>query len=349
MTTTVLLVRWGHGWHEVVDEAAIGTLGRSEAALALGAQEFLAEVIRVATGQLGQEPREAIEVDLVPTAPSDTPYSAFGVGDVVSVPNSAGVTTGERVVSLTVAEDENGFLSFAPELRDVILTQQERFEQAIARMGRGAMAGTSSVATPMPNVVEPAPIAGGAGGPGGPEVTVYYQRDPDWGQPYPEFETGRLIPYHQDGTTAWFLGDVGSDPAPAPVRVLQEWNKRSHDYTNDFYEIHGRHGGFPHEYDFVVLFPVLYRLLSYYISWQEPDGGFPVNYWLSSDATTPTNGTWREMSLDGYANDDVPTNYATKQSFFYTPQDVRAIKVRYNTGWGGSGFRAFHFYGDEVT
>jgi hypothetical protein len=348
MSATVLLVRWGHGWHEVVDEAGVANLGRIESALALGAQEFLAEVRRVAVGQLGQEPREAIEVDLVPTGPADTPYSAFGVGDVVSVPDSAGVTAGERVVSITVAEDENGVVTWAPELRDVILTQQERFEQAIARMGRGAMAGTSTVATPMPNVTEPAPIGtGGASGTGGPEVTVIYQRDPDWGQPFPEFETGRLVPYHQDGTTVWQTSDYGT-PIADPVRIPPEWNKRSHDYTNDFYPIHGRHGDSPHEYEFVILFPKLYRLLSYYFSFEMPDGGFPVRYWISADATTPTDGTYQEMSLDHWANDDVPTNYATKQSFFFFPTDVRAFRIRYNTGWGASGFRAFHIYGDEV-
>jgi hypothetical protein len=348
VTATVLLVRWARGWHEVVNTGAVATLGRAEDSLALGAQETLAEVERVARAQLAQVAREAIEVDLVPTAPADTPYTGFMVADTVTVPTTTGADATERVVALTVAEDENGHLTWAPELRDLILSQQERFEQAIAKMGRGAMSGTSSVASPVPNETTPQPIAGGGGG-GGPDVTVNYQRDPDWGQPYPEYETGRLIPYHQDGTTAWFLGDVGSDPVPAPARVPQEWNKRSHDYTNDFYEIHGRHGGFYHDYDFVVLFPKLYRLLSYYLSYESPDGGGPRNFWLSSDATTPTNGTWREMSLDGYPNDDVPTNYATKQSFFYTPQDVRAIKVRYDTGWGGSGFRAFHFYGDEVT
>jgi hypothetical protein len=347
VTATVLLVRWARGWHEVVNTGAVSSLGRSEDSLALGAQETLAEVERVAHAQLGQVAREAIEVDLVPTTPTDTPYAAFMVADTVTVPTSAGADATERVVALTVAEDENGHLTWAPELRDLILTQQERFEQAIARMGRGAMSGTSSVATPVPNETTPQPIAGGGGG-GGPEVTVIYQRDPDWGQPYPEFETGRLIPYHQDGTTVWQIGDYGT-PWADPVRIGPEWNKRAHDYTNDFLPIHGRHGDSPHNYEFVILFPKLYRLLSYYLSFEMPDGGFPVRYWYSSTITTPTTtGDWHEISLDHYANDDVPTNYATKQSFFFFPTDVRAFRIEYNTGWGGSGFRAFHIYGDEA-
>jgi hypothetical protein len=162
VSASVLLVRWARGWHEVTDDVALAAFGRSESTLALGAQESLAEVERVAAAQLAQEPREAIEVDLVPVDATDTPYSAFSVGDVVTVTTSTGVTTGERIVALTVAEDENGRLTYAPELRDVILTQQERFEQAISRMAGGAMAGTSPVATPIPNAVAPAPIPGGS-------------------------------------------------------------------------------------------------------------------------------------------------------------------------------------------
>ena len=57
---------------------------------------------------------------------------------------------------------------------------------------------------------------------------------------------------------------------------------------------------------------------------------------------------WRVRLKVFAPDDDVPTNYATKQSFLYTPMDIRAFRIRYNTGWGGSGFRAFHVYGDEV-
>jgi hypothetical protein len=348
VTATVLLVRWARGWHEVVNTGGVSTLGRSEDSLALGAQETLAEVERVAHAQLSQVAREAIEVDLVPTAPADTPYTGFMVADTVTVPTSSGADATERVVALTVAEDENGHLTWAPELRDLILSQQERFEQAIAKMGRGAMSGTSSVATPVPNETTPVPIAGGPGG-GGPDVTVIYQRDPEWGQPFPEYETGRLIPFHQDGTTVWNFADTWNTPTPTPTRVPPEWNKRAHNYDNDHYEIQGRTGSFPWEYEFVILFPQVYRLLSYYFSFNSPDGGGPARYWYSATITTPTvSGDWHEISMDSWANDDVPTNYATKQSFFYTPLDVRAFRIRYNTGWGSSGFRAFHIYGDEA-
>lgn len=159
-----LLVRWAKGWHEVTDPGAIELYGRHEGTLALGVEQSVAEVERVAAGQLSVAPREEIAVDLDPTGPTDTPYTAFGVADVVSVPGLDGGPTQERVTALTVAEDENGRLSWVPELKDVLLTQDERTEQALARMANGALAGTSAVASPMPHYVTPAPIPGGGGG-----------------------------------------------------------------------------------------------------------------------------------------------------------------------------------------
>jgi hypothetical protein len=159
-----LLVRWAKGWHEVFDQPAIDLNGRHEGTLSLGVEQSVAEVERVATGQLAVTAREEIAVDLAPMGPGDTPYAAFGVADTVTVPGLAGGPTQERVTALTVAEDENGQLSWVPELKDVLLTHNERMEQAIQRMANGALGGTSAVASPMPNLVTPAPIPRSDGG-----------------------------------------------------------------------------------------------------------------------------------------------------------------------------------------
>jgi hypothetical protein len=179
-----LLVRWAKGWHEVSDAAAVGLYGRHEGTLALGVEQSVAEVERVGAGQLAVAPREEIAVDLDPTGPADTPYAAFAVGDVVGVPGTDGLPAQERVMALTVAEDENGRLSWVPELKDVLLTQAERTEQALAKMANGSLGGTSAVASPLPNYVTPAPIpkTGGGGGTSSPPVAL-------WGVPglvYPQ-------------------------------------------------------------------------------------------------------------------------------------------------------------------
>lgn len=145
-----LLVRWSGGWAEVLDAASITARGRSEALLGLGAAQSIAEVERVAAAQLATyaSPRTEVTADLIPIDETDTPYLAFRVGDSVTVPDWDGSATLERIVALTVAEDENGQVTYSPELKDLILTHQERLEQAMKKMADGTLRGNSAVATP---------------------------------------------------------------------------------------------------------------------------------------------------------------------------------------------------------
>lgn len=149
--TNGALVRWPGGWHEVTDASSISANGRSEGLLGLGVVQSIPELERVATGQLDvyANPRETIAVDLVPVTESDTPYLSFLVGDTVTVPDSAGDDTTERVLALTVSEDENGAVFFVPELKDIILEERERVEQSLKKMTNGTMRGDSKVATPV--------------------------------------------------------------------------------------------------------------------------------------------------------------------------------------------------------
>lgn len=152
----VLLCRWAGGWHEVVDAASVATYGRRVALLGLGAVHSIAEVERIAGEQLGiyADPRTAISADHVPVewsaedGSTDMPYWDFGVGDSIHVPDIDGVSSVERVVAITVAMDEDGVVTYSPELKDVILGQQERWEQATKKMSDGTMRGDSKVATP---------------------------------------------------------------------------------------------------------------------------------------------------------------------------------------------------------
>lgn len=149
--STVLLARYNGGWREVVRPADV----RREALIGLGTTQSPLEVDRVANGQLDiyANVREAIQVGLSPTGDADTPYVAFRVGDVVEAPLMDGSPSAERVVAIDVAEHSDDtdlrYISFRPELKDVILTEQERFEQALKKMDAGTMRGDSKVATPV--------------------------------------------------------------------------------------------------------------------------------------------------------------------------------------------------------
>jgi hypothetical protein len=152
-----LLVLWNGGWREVSRTAAAGA--RREALLGLGAATSEAQVDTIGASQLDRyaDVRTAISIDVVPTGDSDRPYVACGVGDTVTVPGWDGDPVIERVLSITASEDELGVLTFALDCKDLLLQQQERFEEWLKKMANGTMRGDSKVATPV------ASVSGGAG------------------------------------------------------------------------------------------------------------------------------------------------------------------------------------------
>lgn len=170
MATNVVLVRWAEGFHEVKHQGSIDAIGRREALLALGAIENIDEVNRVAGMQLSVVafPRTAIAADLAPIDYSDRPYRAFNVADTITVPDYGGGTIGQRVRAITGAEDDNGEVTYSPELGDLILEEQERTLQAVKKMADGTLEGDSPVAQPplRPQILRvwttPASPAGGS-------------------------------------------------------------------------------------------------------------------------------------------------------------------------------------------
>lgn len=150
MRVNALLVRWAEGWREVVHQGSIDALGRREALLSLGAIQTREEVDRVAGMQLAviAFPRMAIGSDLAPMGEADRPYRAFNVGDTITVPDYAGGVISQRVRALTGAEDDNGEITYSPELGDLILEEQERTLQTIKKMSDGTLDGDSPVAQP---------------------------------------------------------------------------------------------------------------------------------------------------------------------------------------------------------
>jgi len=155
---TSALVRWAGGWSEVTNPTAVAAHGRVEGLLGLGALSSPAEVLRVADAQLATfgNPREEINAGIEPVDTTDTPYLAFRPGDVVTVPDSTGTPTAERVVAMTVSvDDATGRVIFTPTLRDRLLDQSVRLAQATKKMINGTFGGASQVAQPVVPVAKP--------------------------------------------------------------------------------------------------------------------------------------------------------------------------------------------------
>jgi hypothetical protein len=157
MPTNVFLVRWKDGWHEVVDAASVAAHPRHEAFLALGSLQSIPEVDRVAGMQLSvvAYPRVAVAADHDPIDLSDRPYRSYNVGDIITVPNYGAGKSGQRVRSITGAEDDDGEVTYSPELGDLVLEEQERVMQAVKKMSDGTLEGDSPVAQPTRVYVSP--------------------------------------------------------------------------------------------------------------------------------------------------------------------------------------------------
>ena len=173
MPVNVVLVRWEGGWREVRNQASIDTFGRREALLSLGTVSSPDEVDRIAGQQLAVfgNPRMAIAADHAPHGRGDRPFFDYNVGDTITVPAYGGGTISQRVRAISGAEDDNGEVTYSPELGDLILEEQERTLQALKKMADGTLEGDSPVATPRTTWVNEnewggGPLPGGATSPG---------------------------------------------------------------------------------------------------------------------------------------------------------------------------------------
>lgn len=151
MPTNVILERWRGGWTETTSASSIATYGRKEALLDLGAAPSKEEATRVAGEQIdaNADPRLAITAEIRPVDETDTPYLAWGVGDLVTVPALGGGTVLERCIAMAVEVDDNNTIRYVPELKDPILEARERTQQAEKKMIAGAMRGQTAVAQPV--------------------------------------------------------------------------------------------------------------------------------------------------------------------------------------------------------
>lgn len=144
-----LLVRDAGGFFNVEDAGSQATHGVRQALLSLANVTSRTESTTVATATLTvmSVPHVATAMGIEPTGTGDNPYADFTVGDYITAPDETG-TSSQRVVSLTVAEDENGEASFAPELRSTLDVQEERIGKQLTRLINGALGGRSDSAAP---------------------------------------------------------------------------------------------------------------------------------------------------------------------------------------------------------
>jgi hypothetical protein len=161
MIVTSLLVKWSEGWHEVASLTGIAMWGRKEATLGLGAAQSVDEVNTVGTQQLTifADPRTEIACDVAPRTEAETPIAGYTAGDTIIVPDRTGQPPiRERIQAITATVDEDGRVTYAVELRDVLLDEQERMAESIAKMANGTLGGDSKVAQPImffPSLSEP--------------------------------------------------------------------------------------------------------------------------------------------------------------------------------------------------
>lgn len=149
---TRLLVRYAGGYTRVTDAPAASVWGHKEGFLQLGAVSDLAEAQRVAAAVLAFQnaPRVATTLGVEPVGDGDEPYANFAVGDTINAPEADGSTSTQRVVSLTVSEDDQGDVSFATELKATFLVAEEAFDRQLKKLLNGSMRGATQASNPLP-------------------------------------------------------------------------------------------------------------------------------------------------------------------------------------------------------
>jgi hypothetical protein len=145
----VILVAYKTGHVEVSDAVSIAANGRRETYLELGTVEDRDLAIDVATAvlEVQSQRRASVVVDPLPRYAPDG-FIDFQLGDTLS-------TFGDqRVVGLTISQDDEGRASVIPELKDRVSVREEEVNRWLRRLSDGAMGG----ATEQASRTYPAPV-----------------------------------------------------------------------------------------------------------------------------------------------------------------------------------------------
>lgn len=145
MRISALLVQWADGWLERTVTATY----RREAVLGLGAVQSELEAARQADDQLAVFAVVTEETSLTHDDDGETTTLAYQVGDAIVVPDSGLGPVQLRVVAKKISEDDEGVVTVAPTLGELVLDPTERIGRAVKKMSNGAVMGHSKVATPL--------------------------------------------------------------------------------------------------------------------------------------------------------------------------------------------------------
>lgn len=144
------LIAFGDGYLDGGIDASVTSYGRREAFLSLGNVRSGVSAITTAYNTLDpiSTPDLSVLVEIEPADTSEEPYTAFGLGDTVTVPNRAGTPTAYRVVSISGEENDDGLITWYIELATARELYQQRQERWLRRTAHGTLDGRSRSATP---------------------------------------------------------------------------------------------------------------------------------------------------------------------------------------------------------
>lgn len=152
MATNAFLIQYANGWHEVKDATSISAYGRREAMLRLGAFQAIREVENVAAQHFASFGHHRTQATATqdPLTVGEAPYlnANFVPGGTVTEPGITGTPTAQRILSITVTEDDDGNLTFVEDLGDLLLDADERFDLTVKKMTDGTLGGHSPQASP---------------------------------------------------------------------------------------------------------------------------------------------------------------------------------------------------------
>lgn len=154
MPKNILLVRWKGGFAEKEDPASEAVYGRREAFLSVANIDSEASIESVGAQALSAYslPRTGISASYEPLSDAETPYVGLFPGDSLTAPDAAGTPTTYRVEGFTATEDDDGNLTFTPELSTLLETDRRRQQRWLSRVGSGTLAGRSATATLLPTI-----------------------------------------------------------------------------------------------------------------------------------------------------------------------------------------------------
>jgi hypothetical protein len=151
MIINSLLTRYKGGFSTDTDDGSISAYGRREGYLSLTEITNVPNVGIATDRYLGRfgSPFSSITANLSPTTTAATPYiGQWHPGATVSVPRpSTGTSAVAQVRALTVTEDDEGNVVFAPELLTLLETRAAQTDLYLRRLGEGTLNGRAAAAT----------------------------------------------------------------------------------------------------------------------------------------------------------------------------------------------------------